>query len=385
MIKSIKIENFKSLKEVNFEVPDFAVLVGYNGSGKTNFVNALHLVSLLAQGEQIEEALSKLNLFSRELLFDTENTRITFSINLLISGSPVNYTFTIEQKSVDERLKYRISREILMNGVKNRPILQRTHERISLGTEEENQLKEAELVANQLALSVFKKPQIISEVQQVLSSIVISDLSDQYLRKAGAISNIEAGLRNSLAESLFEFQSKNLTEFNRFKTELKKFMPELEELTIAQSKGRIILAFRETALKERQFSSYSTSDGNLRTMAILSTLLGEPKPSVFLVDEIENSFHPARIKSLMDFLKYVSGIEAGNLQIIVTTHSPVVLNYVEGKQLVYVYKKEGRTEIVNPHKDKRVWKHLEDSQDEGLKLGNLFASGILEQIFTSGN
>lgn len=51
MITSIEIKNFKSIRSLSFDLPKFAVLVGPNGSGKTNIVQAMELFGeILARG-----------------------------------------------------------------------------------------------------------------------------------------------------------------------------------------------------------------------------------------------------------------------------------------------------------------------------------------------
>ncbi len=42
MLKRIRIENYRSIGEVDVELGPLTVLVGQNGSGKTNFVDAIH-------------------------------------------------------------------------------------------------------------------------------------------------------------------------------------------------------------------------------------------------------------------------------------------------------------------------------------------------------
>ena len=386
MIKKVTIKNFKSLKDVSFEVPSFAVLVGYNGSGKTNYVNALHLTSLLARGEQIEDALTKLDLISSELFFDTNNNKTDFEFDILLDdGTPMNYSFSIVQTIREEKMSYEVADERLVNGSKEKPILVRSQKQIMLGVEEESELKQTQLVANQLALSVFENPKSILETKKILSSLTICQLGAEFLRNLGTVTNIEGKLPQTLVESIFELQSKKRGAFDEFVTESKRIIRELESLEVEQEKERIQLNITEKTSGGRKFSSFSASDGNLRTLAILSSLLNEPKPSALIIDEIENSFHPERIKSLMEALKYIASTQGGKLQIVVTTHSPVVLNYVNSDDIVYVFKKDGATNITNPYKNKMVRTHLEQSEETGSKLGNLFANGVLEQIFTSGS
>ena len=85
------------------------------------------------------------------------------------------------------------------------------------------------------------------------------------------------------------------------------------------------------------------NDGVLRLIAIFAQL--ETKQSFLLFDEIENGINSELIETLMDILI------ASKHQIIVTTHSPMILNYIEDdiakESVKYIYKtKEGLTQSI---------------------------------------
>ncbi|NOQ35510.1 MAG: AAA family ATPase, partial [Methylococcaceae bacterium] len=76
------------------------------------------------------------------------------------------------------------------------------------------------------------------------------------------------------------------------------------------------------------------NDGMLRLMAILAQT--QTEHSFLLFDEIENGINPELIEQLVNWL-----IEAPQ-QILVTTHSPMILNYLEDEQaeksVILIYK-----------------------------------------------
>jgi len=85
------------------------------------------------------------------------------------------------------------------------------------------------------------------------------------------------------------------------------------------------------------------NDGVLRLIAIFAQL--ETKQSFLLFDEIENGINSEVIENLMDILI------ASKHQIVVTTHSPMILNYIEDdvarESVKYIYKtKEGLTQSI---------------------------------------
>lgn len=81
----------------------------------------------------------------------------------------------------------------------------------------------------------------------------------------------------------------------------------------------------------RRISARSLSDGTLRFLGLLIALRTAKSGSLILIEEIESGLHPARINLLVNFLETVTR-ERG-IQVIATTHSPVVLQWLDEKSL----------------------------------------------------
>ncbi len=90
--------------------------------------------------------------------------------------------------------------------------------------------------------------------------------------------------------------------------------------------------------------SYAT----LRLSAFLTALYQENTPSTICFQEIENGVHPRLLHKMMELLKIVSteGITGNPVQVLITTHSPVLLNYVEPHQVrTFDSDKEGKIQV----------------------------------------
>ena len=93
------------------------------------------------------------------------------------------------------------------------------------------------------------------------------------------------------------------------------------------------------------FSSRVLSDGTLRVLALLTFLNDRKRKSVLLFEEPENGIHEDRLVQLVALLKEattditadpVDGFGERHFQIIVNTHSPIVLENTDDTQLVLV-------------------------------------------------
>ncbi len=59
MLRSVKIRGFKSIEDASVRLPRLSVLFGPNATGKSNFIDALQLLSLLSSERTISDALSR--------------------------------------------------------------------------------------------------------------------------------------------------------------------------------------------------------------------------------------------------------------------------------------------------------------------------------------
>jgi predicted ATP-dependent endonuclease of OLD family len=186
-------------------------------------------------------------------------------------------------------------------------------------------------------------PQPIKEFKTYLENIYSLDLlAPQELRKRSRKGS-KLGLSG---ENLSAFLDTFSTEQKRTLLEqLQKCYPHLESLDIRKSAGgwsQLELVEKFGTIKLVNEAKY-LNDGVLRLIAILSQL--QNNPSFLLFDEIENGINAELVEFLIDTL-----IASGH-QIMITTHSPMILNYIDDetaiKSVQYIYKTpEGFTQSI---------------------------------------
>lgn len=114
--------------------------------------------------------------------------------------------------------------------------------------------------------------------------------------------------------------------------------------------------------------SWMTSDGTLRLLALTLPAYLSDLSGIYLIEEPENGIHPRAVETMFQSLSSVY-----DAQILLATHSPVILSLVEPRQLLCFAKtEEGATDIVlgSDHPVLRKWKGE-------TNLSTLFASGVL--------
>jgi predicted ATPase len=128
----------------------------------------------------------------------------------------------------------------------------------------------------------------------------------------------------------------------------------------------------------KQYPAPILSDGTLRFAALAAAFFQPDMPKSILIEEIENGIHPTRLRLLMELLK--SQAKATGTQVFVTTHSPMLLGWLdeEGYRSTFVCQRDeetGESRIRSlasiPH-----FKELAAKQS----VGEMFAEGWLEAV-----
>jgi hypothetical protein len=126
----------------------------------------------------------------------------------------------------------------------------------------------------------------------------------------------------------------------------------------------LVLVYRDGL----EVPSWTASDGTLRLLALTLPAYLEDFRGIYLIEEPENGIHPRAVETVCQSL---SSVYEG--QILVATHSPVILSIVDPQDvLCFAKTPEGATDIVSgsQHPKLKDWK-------KEVSFGVLFAAGVL--------
>ena len=114
--------------------------------------------------------------------------------------------------------------------------------------------------------------------------------------------------------------------------------------------------------------SWLVSDGTLRLLALTLLAYIPGLSGVYLIEEPENGIHPRAVETAYQSLSSVYGA-----QLLLATHSPVILSLAEPEKLLcFARDDSGATDIVSGDEHPKLKQWL-----GALDLGTLFASGVL--------
>lgn len=153
---------------------------------------------------------------------------------------------------------------------------------------------------------------------------------------------------------------------------LGRIASDIDEYRVTEAGGFLIPEFRhgfDAQGRERWHGAAQESDGTLRVAALLTALFQEPAPALLGFEEPELGVHPGAIPVLFDFLQEAST----RSQILLTTHSPDLLDLVPIDDIRVVERRNGATTLARVEERQRelVRKRLMSTSDllhaEGLR------------------
>jgi predicted ATPase len=177
---------------------------------------------------------------------------------------------------------------------------------------------------------------------------------------------------------LMTLQTRHDDEFERIARVARDLFPELEKLfTQPTQQGNVFAATREKYLK-RTTSINQMSDGELVFIALLSLIYSPPELAspLLLIEEAENHLHLRLLVTFVELLRQVQQEfpPARCPQVIMTTHSPHLVDQFNLDELIVLEKREGATAVARPGDKEHLRKLLEE---EETGLGSLYYSGAL--------
>jgi hypothetical protein len=156
--------------------------------------------------------------------------------------------------------------------------------------------------------------------------------------------------------------------FRNWIRHLQTALPDIENIRIIErqdDKHRYLVIQYRGGL---EVPSWMASDGTLRLLALTLPAYVPEFSGVYLIEEPENGIHPRAVETVFQSLSSVYGA-----QILVATHSPVILSMVDAeKVLCFAKTPDGATDVVvgSQHPALAEWKGE-------TNLGVLFAAGVL--------
>ena len=410
MLKRIKIQGFKSLADVEVNLEFLSVLIGPNASGKSNFLDALHLLSRIATSRTLREAFAPpyrgkplesftfgkggvASLLEREKVSFRMEVDVQLSPSVIASvnqqiqamngtpapkknvGSPLplvrekNLRYCVEVEMLPAQGILRVADESLValttKGKRKRnrkPFIERVGERVHLRMEGQprplcyERYLEQSILSERLHPSLH--PHAVAMQEELARWATFYFEPRERMRVQTPVTEVHhIGLMGeNLAALLNTLQALNKQQFQYLERELEAVIPAITGIDVSvNSVGDVELNLQEG---EKLVSSRVVSEGTLRALGLLALRDVKGETTLVGLEEPENGIHPRRISLVAEILDNRRLME--DTQFIVTTHSPLLLEFIR-PEFFYVCRQVDGVTVIEPFitRMKSLWPKLD--------------------------
>ena len=336
-LESISIKGFKSIRDVEVKLRDINVLIGANGSGKSNFLEVLSLLQAIRAGN-LQDYVARAGGADRLLHFGPRTTS-ELAVHVVFETTIGNHSngYEILLEPTETNTLYPRSgyeRAYFWNRVRSSPYdhyLSREQGEAGISFRDNREI--VVHVQNHLNRWRIYHFDDTSSVSPMKKNADIHD--NRYLRADGS----------NLAAFLYLLREKHQDSYRFLRNTVRLVAPFFDDFVLeplALNEDTIRLEWKHVGT-DAYFDVSSLSDGTLRFIA-LAALLQQPvelRPSVILLDEPELGLHPYAITMLASMVKSASV----DTQVILATQSPILLDYFEPEDVLVADRVDGATEF----------------------------------------
>lgn len=419
MIARIEGLGYRCLKYINQDLLPFQVLVGPNASGKTTFLDTLEFISEVVLFDP-SEAVSRRAPDVRDLVWMRKGTHFELAVEVTV---PTERKKRLKQDVVSARYEISIGQDpkseefqilgetfwlISEDDGARRPPIQRTlfpqppsppptiirqsgtrspkgwMKIVNKVTDSGNDYFSSETSGWQNLFRLGRYKSALANLPEDETKFPVATWFKEFLMAGVQTIALHSDRMrqpsppgaprfflpdgSNLPWVVENFSKKHRSKFAEWIAHVRTALPEIKHVKTIEreeDRHRYLVVEYESGLRA---PSWLVSDGTLRLLALTLLAYLPDLDGVFMIEEPENGIHPRAVETVFQSLSSVY-----NAQILMATHSPVILSLAKPEQvLCFAKTDEGATDIVSgaEHPKLKAWRGETD-------LGTLFASGVL--------
>lgn len=415
MLERLTVRGFKSLREVTIEPgKHLTVLFGPNAAGKTNLLEAVQALSVMSQAPGLQDALGaevpvrgyvaecySLPDEGLPALLRAGRAGPSFTLEADISTSQAAYGYRISPRLEPRSGALRVADERLVQTRPNR------------GRRPSIEAKDGRILVRRKG-SRASKQEAVDLRRSILSDRRYSGTGYEALDRMRAELGrwrtyaVEPHFRmrdeqfpgdffdigvygEHLGSYLYKMRAVEPKYYDAIGRMLRQLVPGMDDfsLSLNEHRGNLDLLFQHAGVR---YSSRVVSEGTLRILALCAITMNPwIEEGLVGIEEPENGVHPRRLEQIAGML--LAFAEQRNRQVIVTTHSPLLLGAMvrakrqsddrDGILLLNVGYDRDRTvvKLFDPpdalFEDERIAGDLADRGEQGI-VESLILRGILD-------
>jgi len=399
MLHTISVEGFKSIRQLqDLELGQVNVFVGANGSGKSNFLEALGVLGAAAGGQVDDQALQRRGVrpgvpalyksshrgkpyrlfitLSATWKTGEENARYTVGLNNPIEKPQPAWEYKTESLlRNDRKIMGRSPKGTTFLGQREYPPSSDRGFAALVRGREGSQGAPADLLSVLADFAIFAPttPILRGIAPDPAPRVPVGLFGGQLAEAIETLLNTRAGKFGSL-------ELDELLELLDWVASLSVVPTSRRFLSPSVPSARLVVRFKDTWMREGRnvLSGYDASEGALYVLFTLVLAVHPEAPRLLAIDNFDQTMHPLLARALTKLFCEQVLASKNRRQVLLTTHNPLVLDGLslrdERIRLFTVDRREGMTRI----KPIRVTEPLlQDLEQENVTLSELWVMGRL--------
>lgn len=347
MITKLEAWAFKGLKSFKIEPQNVNLLIGANGTGKTNFADLIEFISLACRFG-LKEAFDKRGGLGEVRTMLPGGGRLpALHCSIELNANPyrgiekVSYFFTLStskslvvaeeeldaiiyarspgRPTLPEKVKYDREKPIEINFKRNR-------NKIELWNAGNVQNPERFEDQENLILNAYGKLGNFQTITDYLGSMRAYNIDATIAKLSSNGSDVELERTGSNLIPFLKRVIENEEMRGRLLADLRNAVPYIKDIKPDTYSYTNVRFYEEDS--KLNFRAQQMSDGTIRLLGLLAVLRQPVPPSVVVIEEPENALHSYAIEMLLRISREVSVAEKFPTQIFITSHSPKVVDEI---------------------------------------------------------
>lgn len=364
MLKKIEFHNWRSIQDQTIDLGPVNLLIGPNATGKSNVIDALRLLAEAVQTD-LETAVTRRGGLESVRFRGAANDKVTIAIdyfvpdpNAPLSKSDMRYSLTVAQEQASGRPVV-AEEELRVKVRRSEPGTQKIWFRSRLGKGEA--LRDVRLnrrehfdTGDPGILATFPRIRALREFIEGWQFLSVDLGAIREPRRDERAIRLDGRAAN-LANVVRTLRISDTSRLDRIMENLRELLRYVEAIGTSVEHGRVLLLLTERPF-EVPFDALASSDGTLRLLALLTALETMPEHGLLCIEEPEHGLHPLIFGPLLDVIREYCPPD-GTRQVLMTTHSPDVIDAAEPKEAIVVERNAaGATEFKRlPTPQLRKW------------------------------
>ncbi|MBQ7424423.1 MAG: AAA family ATPase [Prevotella sp.] len=393
-INGFKIGGFANIKDAHLEIGEINALIAPNGYGKSNVLHAIEFgIRFLTAEDTERQQMMRSRWLPINMNMQSQNFSFGITGSLEMEGEEFVFAYDYnfvwakggdEGRIISESLKIKRSIDQRFRQMINR---QQTDECLIVPSASGRCNKRFVVSASQLALSAIARSSMMylySAAMQVfgikIPNLETLDNPESYFSVGGGKGvGMLGGM--TLSEYLYQLKQSDDDNYAILKDGLIQLLPNITEftpevVTLPDGQRKIY----DVKIKERFCTQPTTilqlSSGSKRIIFLFTLCIAARKQSIpmIMLEEPENSVHPRMMENLLHTLQSY----ASDTKILMTSHSPYLMRYLQPSQMYFgLPKNDGLAHFtqIAPSKLKYLYKYAGEME---LTIGEFMFDFMLD-------